>query len=325
MTPRTGRPPPSRSGFKPKQLALLAALAEFRTLRGAADAIHVSQPAATRLLHELEQMLGVRLFDRSAKGLQVTAAGEAMIEHARSLEAGMLNAYREVHAAADGALGTVRLGVFGSIDPVFLSRAIATLKESAPQVHVMIKEAPKEFLVQALRRNEIDAAISRLSVDSGAHWVRQRVLYTETFSLVCGRSAPPRRGRASTIGALLERPWVLPTEESMLRQRLNAFCLAQFGRAPLSYVDAESTLGTLALLDATANPGVLAANVARYFANAGQLRVLAERLAGIESSVVLLTKATEVPRPSLSRLVRALGVPDDPPATPRRNRRAAGD
>lgn len=307
MNTRPPRPIPSQSGFKPKQLALLAALAEVKTLRGAADRIHVSQPAATRLLRELEQMLGVRLFDRSTLGLHVTAAGEAMIEHARSLEAGMLNAYREVHDAAAGTLGTVRLGVFGSVDPVFLSRAIAELKQAAPRVHVAIKEAPKEFLFQALRRNDIDAAISRASVDSGAQWVSQQPLYTETFSLVCGRSGP-RKGGAATIEFLIDTPWILPTAESLLRQRLNAFCLDRYGRAPQSYVDSESTLSTLALLDATSCPGVLATSVARYFIKSGQLRLLADRLAGIESPVVLVTRVGEVPRPSLAGLIRALNA-----------------
>jgi DNA-binding transcriptional LysR family regulator len=307
MNTRSPRPIPSQSGFKPKQLALLAALAEVKTLRGAADRIHLSQPAATRLLRELEQMLGVRLFDRSTLGLHVTAAGEAMIEHARSLEAGMLNAYREVHDAAAGTVGTVRLGVFGSVDPVFLSRAIAALKQSAPRVHVAIKEAPKEFLLQALRRNVIDAAISRVSVDSGMQWASQEPLYTETFSLVCGRSGLHKR-RSATIESLIDMPWVLPTAESLLRQRLSAFCLAKYGRAPQSYVDSESTLGTLALLDATPYPGVLAASIGRYFIKSGQLRLLADRLAGIESSVVLVTRAGEVPRPSLAGLMRALGA-----------------
>lgn len=307
MNMRPPRPIPSQSGFKPKQLALLAALAEVKTLRGAANRIHVSQPAATRLLRELEQMLGVRLFDRSTLGLHVTAAGEAMIQHARSLEAGMLNAYREVHDAAAGTMGTVRLGIFGSVDPVFLSRAITALKQAAPRVHVAIKEAPKEFLFQALRRNDIDAAISRVSVDSGAQWVSQQPLYTETFSLVCGRGGP-RKGRSASIESLLDVPWILPTADSLLRQRLSAFCLDRYGRAPQSYVDSESMLSTIALLDATAYPGVLAASVARYFIKSGQLRLLADRLAGIESSVVLVTRAGEAPRPSLAGLIRALGV-----------------
>jgi DNA-binding transcriptional LysR family regulator len=65
--------------LKSRQLALVVALDDTRSLRQAAERIHISQPAATRLLQELESQLGVELFQRSRRGMQPTMAGEVMV------------------------------------------------------------------------------------------------------------------------------------------------------------------------------------------------------------------------------------------------------
>ncbi|UUZ65034.1 LysR family transcriptional regulator [Polaromonas sp. P1-6] len=92
--------------FKTRQLALLVAIGETRSLRQAAERIHLSQPAATRVLHELEDALEVMLFARSRQGMLPTVAGGVMIESARVLLTAMKDAYVNTKEAAAGRVGS---------------------------------------------------------------------------------------------------------------------------------------------------------------------------------------------------------------------------
>src|SRR6188768_4293666 len=91
-----------RSRLKARQLALLVAIAEYRSLRQAAEHIAVTQPAATRMLKELEDALGVPLFDRFAWGMQATVYGETMVRYARGMLTELSEARDEIAALAAG-------------------------------------------------------------------------------------------------------------------------------------------------------------------------------------------------------------------------------
>src|SRR5450830_185051 len=96
--------------FKRRQIMLLTALDEHRNLHRAAAAIHTTQPAATALLHQLEEGLGVVLFERHARGMQPTPYGEVMIRYARGVLHDFDRAGDEMRALASGSSGLVRVG-----------------------------------------------------------------------------------------------------------------------------------------------------------------------------------------------------------------------
>ncbi|HVL36255.1 MAG TPA: LysR family transcriptional regulator, partial [Burkholderiales bacterium] len=96
--------------LKLRQLLLLRALGETRNLRRSASALNLTQPAATRLLQELEAALGLQLFERSRRGMAPTPYGEAMIRHARAVLADLDGAREELAALAEGSQGRVVVG-----------------------------------------------------------------------------------------------------------------------------------------------------------------------------------------------------------------------
>ena len=100
-----------RGRLKTRQLMLLAAMEEEGNVRRAADSLGITQPAASRLLKELEDMLGVSLFDRTPHGMLATMYGEVMIRHARMVLSNLSHAHDEISALRAGLTGQDRKSV----------------------------------------------------------------------------------------------------------------------------------------------------------------------------------------------------------------------
>jgi len=297
----------SRINFKLRQLELLSALAEAGTLRGAAEHIHVSQPGATRLLHELEKMLGVPLFIRNKGRMQVTAAGEVMIAHATTLQNRMVNAYTETQEAASGGSGKLRLGIFGSMDPEFLSRSLVSLRARLPRLQISITEAPQDVLVGAVRRCELDAAIGRLASNQHEGSLRYDVIYTEVFSVICSIGNPlARRRRPPSLEALLQAQWILPPPDTLLRQRFDAYFMTQIGRKPPAAIESLSLLGYVSLLQDANIIGLLSSRVARFFAQHKAFHVVIPAFGDIISPVALITRLDTAAQPATTALRHAI-------------------
>ena len=122
------------SRFKTRQLQLLVHLDEHRSLLHAAYASHITQPAASKLLRELEETLGVELFVRHTRGVKPTWYGEILVRHARSALEELKHAFDEVSAMKSGLSGQAAIGTVITSATDLVPRAVATLKQRFPQV-----------------------------------------------------------------------------------------------------------------------------------------------------------------------------------------------
>ena len=100
-----------RNRIKLRHLMLIEALSHDPSLHGAASRMHMTQPNATRLLAELEEMLGARLYERSARGLLATPYGQAVTEQARLLLSNVDQIEHTMQSLLDGHTGLVRVGI----------------------------------------------------------------------------------------------------------------------------------------------------------------------------------------------------------------------
>ncbi|MFI0468301.1 LysR family transcriptional regulator [Saccharopolyspora sp. 5N102] len=96
--------------LKIRHLVLVDALTRQGSVVGAAAALHVTQPVATRCLHEIEEILGVTLYERGPRGVTPTVFGHAFTEHARAVLAQVAEAGRHIDELADASRGTVVVG-----------------------------------------------------------------------------------------------------------------------------------------------------------------------------------------------------------------------
>ncbi|MEO6886539.1 MAG: LysR family transcriptional regulator, partial [Jatrophihabitantaceae bacterium] len=141
--------------LKLRHLVLVDALTEHGTLVAAATQLRVTQPVLTRALQEVEQILGVPLYDRGPRGVRPTIYGTAFTEHARSVLAQLTQAGRHVAELADAGLGTVTVGTHLAGSNLLLPRAIARMKRERPHVTVIIHEATPEALLTDLEAGRV--------------------------------------------------------------------------------------------------------------------------------------------------------------------------
>lgn len=295
-----------RGRVKLRQLLLVSTLGELGNLRRAAARLAMTQPTATKLLHELEHSLGVKLFERSRRGMAPTIYGEAMVRHARVLLADLDAAREDISALAGGATGRLSIGTMVSTAAVLLPRAVAALIAERPGLRISILEGTHDMLATALKRGEVDVMLGRVMGGAQMDEFDCEVLYRDEFRVVCGPRHPLARARRVKLAALAKERWILPPASAPLRQRLDILFMAQVGARPHQALESVSLLTNLTLLQETCLLGVMPADMARHFSRNRLLRVLPVALEDLYGPVALITRANRPRTPAVDAFVDAL-------------------
>jgi DNA-binding transcriptional LysR family regulator len=295
-----------RSRLKARQLALLVAIAEHRSLRQAAEHIAVTQPAATRMLKELEEALSVPLFDRFAWGMQATPYGETMIRYARSVLTELSEARDEIAALAAGAKGKLRVGSVTGAVPGLLAPALQKVRLGRPGLKVFVLVNASDVLAAALRQGSLDVAIGQLPADAEpGEFVAER-LRDEPLCLVGRARHPLALGRKLDAKALGGVTWILHPPESRMRTDVDAV-LARAGIVlPRDVIETVSIVATLSLLQGSDAISVLPIDLALHYARYGLLERLPLELPAGGSATELLTRANRRLAPAALDFVAAV-------------------
>ncbi|WP_217161566.1 LysR substrate-binding domain-containing protein [Streptomyces sp. AC512_CC834] len=288
--------------LKFRHLVLIDALSRRGSVVGAAAELHVTQPAATRSLHELEDILGVPLFERGPRGITPTVFGEAFTRHARAVLAQLAQAGRHVVELAAADRGTVVVGTHLAGSNVLLPRAIAALKKERPHLTVIVREGSPEALLLELEAGRVDLVVGRLTAPSDERMERRK-LYDESVEPVV-RATHPLAGRGGVeLAELVEHPWILPGAETVLRREVEEL----FGRhgfaLPLNRVETTSFLTMRQLLLETDVVAVLPSLIVR---DDNRLVRLSVPLDPIGHSVGLTRSAARTLSPSAEALIESL-------------------
>jgi LysR family transcriptional regulator, hydrogen peroxide-inducible genes activator len=208
--------------FSLRQLQYAQALAQELSFRKAAERCHVSQPALSSQLAELEQGLGVRLFERDKKRVLLTSAGRellARVAHVLLEADGLLESARR---SADPLSGTLRLGVIPTVSPYLLPALTPKLRRELPRLSVTWREEKTETVVALLERGELDAGVVALESDLGE--VECEVIAKDEFVLVTPPKHPlSRRGAAAAV-ELRDQRVLLLDDGHCFREQALAFC-----------------------------------------------------------------------------------------------------
>lgn len=279
-----------------RQLALVATLSETLNLRRAASRLSMTQPAASKLLQEIEATLGVQLFERSRTGTSPTVYGNAVAMRARRLFSDLEALRDDIDSIRHGSAGRVRVGVLGSTATVLLTRGLALFKRSHPNARLELREGPHDVLMSELRAGELDVIFGRALTT--ADDLVFELVFEERFVVVAG---PQRNFPARTLGLerLVDEPWILPPAGVIARQRLDSAFLAAAGRTPRNVIESASILVNQTLLQETAMLALMPLQVAAYYAQRGLVRRVPAKLPEILGTVAMLTLRD---RPALAQV-----------------------
>ncbi|MYM53875.1 hydrogen peroxide-inducible genes activator [Thalassovita mangrovi] len=144
-----------------KQLEYFIALAEQRNFGRAAEVVHISQPALSVQIRELEAQLGQPLVERKARDVALTPFGRIILDHAERV-LGDMQSLKEQARWRDGLSGKLRLGVIPTIAPYILPAALAALRSRDIRLDVEVQEGKTDRLIDGLRSGELDVALMAL-------------------------------------------------------------------------------------------------------------------------------------------------------------------
>lgn len=243
------------SRMKPQHLRLLMEIAEAGKLQTAANKLAMSQPAASRVLSDIEDHVASPLFVRHPKGMKPTAVGEAFVRHARIILGEIRNLETEVADLNQGTGGEILVGAVTGPAVGCLVPAIRTVKARAPKIKVTVAIAPSQQLIQGLDAERHDFIIARLPEKYDSRNYRITPARTEVVSLLVRKDHPMANQNNVQLKDLVHFEWVMQEIGSPIRLAVdNAFGQAEVV-TPANITNGSSLLVVLAMM---ANSNVIA-------------------------------------------------------------------
>jgi DNA-binding transcriptional LysR family regulator len=263
-----------KARLKTRQLLLLIALDDYRNIHRAAEELHMTQPAASKQIKDLEEMLDVRLFERLPRGMEPTIYGETMIRHARMALTSLALAHDDMVALKAGLAGQVEVGVIMSPAMALLPRAIARIKEQAPLLRIGVHLEPSNVLLDKLQRGTLDFMIGRILEKEDSTGLVYEELTEEPACAVVRPGHALLERKELSLEDLAGRPWILPPPGSILRHRFDMMFRRAGLQPPVNVVDTTALLLITALLQQTDSLHVMPQEVAQYYESLNVMRIL---------------------------------------------------
>ena len=287
--PDTNPPPINASRLKLRQLLLVLRLHETRNLNKAAATLNISQPAATRLLKETEQILNATLYERSSKGMVPTPYGEATARYAKLLLTGVQKLHKELDGLKRGIEGQVRIGAVMASVPAIVTDTICSIQADYPNVVFTLVTEGSHTLLSALLDNRLDFVVGRIVGTYPPEQFSFESWFNEDLSIVVGRHHRLLRRARLSMADLSAASWILEPHPSPSRKVVEqSFDRVGLAR-PACSVETVSMIGTTNLIHNTNLVSVMPTLVARYYAELLALAILPISLQSDSSRVGLIT------------------------------------
>ncbi|PSL14648.1 LysR family transcriptional regulator [Marinobacterium halophilum] len=278
------------------------AVAEHRNFTRAASAMHVSQPALSQQIKQLEENLGTRLFDRSGRSIALTDAGEVYARYARRALQDLDAGKRAIHDVSDLSRGLLRIAITPTFTPYLIGPLVRTFHERHAHIRLQVEEMSQERMEERLLEDDFDLGIAFADVHSRD--IESRPLLEERLALVVNRDHPLANRQqidAQTLGTL---SLVLLNTEFATREQIDRYC-RQHALHPQVMMEANSVSAVIEMVRHTPLASLLPAQVAQERADLLALPLTPTELT--RTAVLLLRK--DAYRSAATRAFIALAGP----------------
>lgn len=247
--------------LKLRQLRLLVAVGAHGNIQNAARELGISQPAATKMIQDLELDFEVKLFSRTNRGVIPTVFGETLIRHGKLIFAQVSNAAQELDDLNEGNAGRVVVGTLLAASTSLLPAAIEILLADRPNVAIKINEGTNEVLMPRLLSGEIDMVVGRLPSHRHRDKIRQEKLFEDHILAIVGNLHPLAGRRNISFAQTKPFGWIVPPLETTLRRQLDHFFVGQQQYVPSVMIESVSYLTNRELLQSRDLIGLMPAEV----------------------------------------------------------------
>jgi DNA-binding transcriptional LysR family regulator len=215
----------------PRQLRAFLAVVETGSLGRAAEALHFSEPAVSRIIKRLEAQLHVQLFERRTTGMELTSFGHALLPYANRLSTEATHAIDEIDALRGLDRGTLRIGAVASAAVIILPAVLDRILARSPGLQIQITEAVEDKLAQALANNAIDIVLSGAIPGNPDIIQVGDPRFSDNYRVIASATHPLLDRKDLTIRDLHDMEWVMPPEDAEPRRLFNSL-LEQLNIAP---------------------------------------------------------------------------------------------
>lgn len=295
-----------RARLKTRQLLLLVALAEEGNIHRAAQVLSMTQPAASKLLKDLEDVLEVPLFERLPRGMRPTWYGETMIRHARMALASLNQAHDEIGALKTGHYGQVGIGAITSPGLSLLPAAVALVKQEHPSLRISLDIETSPVLLERLEQGKLDIVIGRLYEEHDKGHLRYESLTEELVCAITRPGHPLSSMSGLTLRDVVSAGWIVPPAGSVLRHRFDLMFQQDGLAPPLHTVETSALLFITRMLQQSDMIAVVGADVAHYYAAHGIVTVLPLEMPCHMDAFGIITRSDRLLSPAAKVMMKAL-------------------
>lgn len=271
----------SLSKIRIRHLTLLSLLVEFGSIRQAAARLHITQPAVSRMVIDLEQAFGGPLFERSAQGMTPNTRALALLRRSQVMLKELATAESELDTPLPQP--KIRIGAVSHVVLGLLPQAISLLESSSPCLHISIRTASIIPLLGSLRDGDLDCVVGRLSSkhfpaadmpvsDGFAADLDYQVLYDEPLCVVATKQHPLSKRHQVHWKDLVKERWLLPTPGGLVYRLIeNEFLNAGYS-IPAAVIECDQYAFSLPIVAKTKLITVVPINEARKYS--GSVKIL---------------------------------------------------
>jgi DNA-binding transcriptional LysR family regulator len=201
---------------KLRHLKIIIAVAQSGSMAKAAESLAISHPVISKAIAELEQTLGVRLFDRGSQGVEPTIYGQALLQCGVAVFDELRQGLKQVDFLADPAVGQLRVGSSEPMAAGILPAITERLLRQHPGVVLHAIHADTATLeYRELRERNVELLLGRIRIPFAEEDLTAETLFDEQMLVAAGTTSPWARRRRIELGELVKEPWILAPPDSL--------------------------------------------------------------------------------------------------------------
>lgn len=255
----------ARTGIRIPHLKLIVSLDDYGQISAAASVLNMSQPAASRMLSDMETILEAPLYDRLPRGIALTPYGKAFARRSRTILLELREASREISDLKNGTGGSVFLGAVTAPAVQIVIPAIRQVRERYPRIKINVQVETSNILAKDLLASRHDFIIARIPDDLNPRQFNSREIGIEKACLVVRRDHPLATRSAVELDELNAFEWVLQPAGSLLNRTVEKLFLARSVALPERIVNTSSLLMTMVMIRESNAISPMALEVAKRF------------------------------------------------------------
>jgi DNA-binding transcriptional LysR family regulator len=291
--------------LKLRDLHILLAVAEAGSMAKASEHLAITHPVVSKTISDLEESLGVRLFDRSAQGVELTTYGQTLLKCGVTVFDELRQGIKQIESLADPNSGELRIGC----PEIMVAGVLPALAEqflrqySKVRLHVVHADtALRQF--DELRKRNVELLIGRLPRPFVEEDLIADELFDEPFLTFSGIDSRWARRRQISLADLIDEPWVLPPYDSIPGMLIAQFFRSRDLQPPRARLATLSVQLTVSLVSSGQYVGLLPASVLHFSARRLSLKILPVKESAERTAAGIITVKGRTLSPLAERFVR---------------------